>query len=148
MRKKLLLSLAEHLSTVDPAKYNMTDYHKDALFYAAHVPAIKKAGLRLVTRANEPGGVITAYKGAVGLSSASLCFEISDIHAEYLFGVYEVDIWGGAQDAPFGSDRNYHGIGLRRGRENEPPTWTADRIKCYVKDANADYLGREPKEAA
>jgi hypothetical protein len=137
MKKKLLLALADKLCTVGNEDYNPTDYHKDALFWAAHVLVIKKAGLKLVERANEPGGMHVQYKNKVELDAAAALFDIEPVHAQYLFSDKEYDLWGYQHKAPFDTkkDGGYS-------RDMEGPVWAAERIRVFVRDSSVDYLAR------
>lgn len=137
MRKGLLLALADKLRTVENDDYNATDYHKDALFYAAQVPKIKRAGLRLVTRGDEAGGLYVKYKYATDLDAAAELFGLTPIQAQYLFGPHEMDVRGYHRIAPFDTKRDGG-----RSRENECPAWAAERIAVFVRNPRVDYFTR------
>lgn len=147
MKKKLLLLLADHLSTVDPKDYTITSFAKDALAHATRIPEFKKLGLRLVDRTNdnkqrgqwhdEPGGTIVEYKGALDIEAAAVFFDISNVHAQYLFGEIETDPMGNVHKSPCGSKREKGTC-----RDTEWPAWTVARIKAYLHDPDTDYVTR------
>lgn len=129
--KKLLIKLAEYIETVPHSEFDMTKLDKDAMYYAAHLPEFKRAGLKYYT---ENGTPVVEYKGARYEEAMQKFFEIEAKEADYLFSHMEYDEEGRMRPSIFAPDPD-----RRRSREfkytrdGETPAWAAERIRAFAR---------------
>jgi hypothetical protein len=110
----------------------MTNFGHDALYHATQIPEFKKAGFVLAHNDNRaPGRPVVQYKKHYSPEAVMEFFDIDRNQFDHLFGHLECDPWGVQQRSLFADNMtSFGGIG----RENEPPAWTAGRIRLFVRE--------------
>jgi hypothetical protein len=132
--EKLLLLIAEKLESIGGAPFCMTDYAQDALYYAAQVPELQARGLVWHANDNEPR--VWFKKKHQHLAAVEKLFDLSPIHAQFLFGHVEMTPEGYHTRSPFATGKRRDGTPTSDGYERwaEPPGWTAARIRMFVRE--------------
>jgi len=146
--KALLAKLSDRLAELDAKEYDMGTVEKGPLYHAARMSDFKAKGFKWKNGAAH-------YEGETDIAAAMLLFDIDTQEAQHLFGMYDVDEFGNAEDngTRFRGKLSDSKVEVR-GEEKvmkfpgESPGRTAGRIRAFLNNYDTIRAAKDKVRAA